>query len=668
MSNFSEIIHVESLRKQLLNQIEVLDNQILNLNQSVKQKGLEVNLSQIENAADIFKYQNELKSSEIELALLQKWLELLNAGVDPKSIDLAQLKLDVIESAKSAQDSFEDQFLDLKEMVNVNESMMALSNRLGKQFFSPNLHPDIYKDKESIDAQLRLNTTMSEPELAGSVFTYIFPKTLKQLLKSTELDEDQNVVVNSLLQKYNSFIEKSNLSDVELEEILNTIKSDEELKLIFKQSPDLKPLLNTTLKEIILDIELPEGKPVTELKEIIIRKKSEIAFLQKQLETVDEIGTKEGQDKILDINDQYFKQIQELKAQIESLNLQIGDKIQSMNLQDQQSANDALENTKSSLESAFVNSSESVEPDKGAIVIQKARTEIINNNFEVEQKEYKEKLLELHNLLLIKVKNLGKIGNLIFEFNDDFGDYESLNEEVCINGPRNLINFKNQNIEVSIVNDSDFFGIYSCGKLDNGNGFHSGLFINKLFISKDCKLGNVSLKNGYIDIKSILKRDFEIDIDNLESKSDLIETSPTNLIENQETQAREKYKQIQDICNRLIEKVKKKELPNFSKFKNDNVPGNRFKCGNLEIYITLDEKQSKHFFINLESPTFEFQIHPFLAFENSRIRLYDRRLYPPLVFMIGGTNNENNQIPTNDQLSLYYKELINTLNENNIEL
>ena len=70
MSNYSEIIHIESLRKQLLNQIEVLDNQIANLNQSVKQKGLEINQSQIENTLNTGKFQNQLKASEIEVLVL----------------------------------------------------------------------------------------------------------------------------------------------------------------------------------------------------------------------------------------------------------------------------------------------------------------------------------------------------------------------------------------------------------------------------------------------------------------------------------------------------------------------------------------------------------------------------------------------------------------------
>jgi hypothetical protein len=667
MTNSSEIIHIESLRKQLLNQIEILDSQISNLNQSVKQNGLELNLSQIENAADIGKYQNELKASEIELALLQKWLEFLNAGVDPRTIDFEQLRLDTIDNAKAAQDSFEEQFFNFEEAFKVNQEMTVIAKRLGYQFFSPNLHQDIFKDKGSKDAQLRLNITLSEPELAGSVFTDIFPKTLKQLLKSNELNESQSDIVSNLFHKYNSYIEKGNFSDEELQELLLIIKSDEELKLIFKQSPDLKPLLNTTLKEIILNIELPEGKPVTELIDIIIRKKSEIAFLQKKLEAVDEIATKEGQDKILDINEQYFKQIQNLKAQIESLNLLIRDKIQSMNLQDQQAAIRALETTKLSLESAFVNSAESVEPDKGAIVIKHARTEIIKSNYEAEQIEYKKKLMQLGELLFNQVNVTGKFGKIKMVLDDTFKDvYVSADKNINFTkrGVNISLNDVHKLIETFTINGELKFIIHENPRVSFDETIHEG----HSDVIKRYFTGNQSLKNAYNRIKTILKRDFDFDIDKLESKSELIETSPTNQIENQETLAREKYKQIQDACNKLVEKAKNKELPNFYKFKNDSVSGNRFKSGNLEMYLTLHEQESKHFFINLESPTFEFEIHPFLSFENSRIRLYDRRLYPPLVFMIGGIHNENNKIPTKDQLSLYYKELINTFNENNIEL
>ncbi len=541
MSNFSEIIHVESLRKQLLNKIEVLDAQIANLNKSVKQKGLEVKLSQIESATDITKYRNELKASQAELALLQKWLELLNSGVDPKSIDFEQLKLDVIENAQSAQDSFEDQFLDLEEIVNINEGTMAVSNRLGKQFFSPNLHPDIFKDKESLESQLRLNATMSEPELAGSVFTDIFPKTLKQLLKSSELNQGQITAINQLLELYNLYIEKGNLSDDQLVAVLTLIKSDENLKLIFRQSPELKPLLNTTLKEIILDIGLPEGKSVNELKEIIIRKKSEIAFLQKQLEVVGEISTKECQSKILDINEQHFQKIQELKAQIEKLNLEIRDKIQSMNLQDQQVAKDFLEAAKSSLEDAYVNSAESGEPDIGAIVIKQARAEIMINRFETEQKEYKDKLIKLPNLLFERLFKEGKIGILSIV---PFLIGQSDPEFIWTIGDKLTI----YRDELSLENKSTYdLNI----KLKTNRGLVQ-LEINELqFITKNFDADRCSYKDAFNNIKTILKRDFEINIDNLEGNNQIAET-PKNAFESQEQLAREKYKQIQDIVRKLI--------------------------------------------------------------------------------------------------------------------
>jgi hypothetical protein len=692
MSNFSEIIHIESLRKQLLNQIEALDNQIANLNQSVKAKGLEVNLSQIENAADIFKYQNELKASEIEVSLLQNWLELLNSGVDPKSIDLEQLRLDTIDSAKAAQDSFEDQFLDLKEMSNVNEGMMAVSNRLGKQFFSPNLHPDIFKDKASIEAQLRLNTTMLEPELASSVFIDIFPKTLKKLLKSTELDEGQNVVVNNLLQKYNSFIEKGNLSDVELEEILNTIKSDEDLKLIFKQSPDLKPLLNTTLKEIILDIELPEGKPVTELKEIIIRKKSEIAFLQKQLETVDEMATKQGQEKILDINEKYFKQIQELKAQIEQLNLDIRDKIQSMNLQDQQAAKEALETTKSSLESAFVNSSESLEPDTGAIVIKQARTEIINNNFEVEQNKYKQKLLKLPEKLFEVVEN-GKTFGLTIENQLSFSYVLKNNTGQSFTLRNDWLNIFNESqLESDTLgtnkNNKIYIDIESKGIMIRESDWQTSTNLNKK--SSEYFRGNQSFKNSYDHFRKFLLENFNIDIDNLESKSELVESSPTNLIENQETLAREKYKQIQGVFNKLNEKAKAGDLGleqiNQSESEMFIAKINKtFIIKNLKIKIPLQDS-IKSVFKQTSINTGEelFSMNPICDFNDMRISrklIRENGIYS-IIFdskndlkisidkALGKKINVSEEYspPTLEQLNQFYNELTNILKENNIEL
>ena len=679
MSNFSEIIHVESLRKQLLSQIKVLDTQIANLNQSVNQKGLEINLSQIENANDIAKYRNELKASEIELALLQKWLELLNSGIDPKSIDLEQLRLDVIENAQLAQDRFEKQFLDLQEMV-VNEGIIAISNRLGKQFFSPNLHPDIFRDEQSLEAQLRLNATMSETELAGSVFTDIFPKTLKQLLKSSKLNEGQIIAINKLLKLYNPYIEKGNLSDDQLLVVLMLIKSDENLKLIFKQSQALKPLLNATLKEIILDIELPEGKSVNELKDIIIRKKSEIAFLQKRLEAVDEISTKEGQSKILDINEQYFVQIQELKSQIESLNLQIRDKIQSMNLQYQQAAKDSLEVAKSSLENVFVNSAESVEPDTGAIVIQNARNEIINNNFEAEQQEYKEKFMALPGLIYEKFYSERRIGNVtineILIKNNTETLYSSNHE---INVSRNRLWLKaldnSQVIEWAVlVNASENYIDVELREIPEVS--YKQLAFEKNVVKQKLEFyfnGDQSLKNAYNRVTVILKRDFDIDIDNLQGNSQIAET-PKNDIESQEQLVRQKYEQIRSVFNTLKQKAEAGELGVDERYgKVQQKFGKTFVVNNLRINIPTN-LLNIYEDISINNNRIYYTMNPTYDFDDMNISKYqlNEDISSNYEFKIPSQDITNSGIiypkPTLEQLNSFYSDIKTLLIESGIEL
>jgi hypothetical protein len=662
MTNFLEIIHIESIRKQLLKQIEILDEKILTLNKSIKQKGLETKQGQRENIADIFKYRNELKSCELEFALLQRWLELVNSGVEPDAIDIEQLKFDVAEEAQKAQQSFEDQFLESEEVINKNEKMEKVSKRLGNQFFSPNLHPDYFKDDKSNEAQLRLNTTMSEPELVGSVFTDIFPKTLKQLLQSTELTAKQNLMIKSCLAKYLPFIETGNFTALELEEILSVIKSDEELKYIFKGQSELKPLLNTTLKEVILEIELPDGKPVTELREIIIRKRSEIAFLEKRLKSVEQVQSVKGQEEVLDINEQYFRKIQELKTQIEQLNLQIREKIRSMSDQKQKVADEALDSTRASLEKVFAESSLIISVDQGAIIIRNERRDMIASNFEAEQKEYKKKLMMLPSQIFNHLSKNNRIGNLLINNifkNDKSGDsFWTLNHELMVSGSEiSVYDKSNLSLNVILKIKQETVGIK---------------IVESHFETEDFDMdfdpNSYSYKEIFNRIKTILMRDFYIDIDNLESKSELVETSPTNLVENQETLAREKYKQIQDICNKLEQKAKAGEFGKKHRgiFSISGEPRYNFKTFDIRFPENFDSTFST---TRINSTTTELQINHKLNFEAAYIVLSYKRNNAGNGFdNYDYFRNPHYQQPTVEQLSLFYDELNNLLIENGIEI
>ena len=343
-----------------------------------------------------------------------------------------------------------------------------------------------------------------------------------------------------------------------------------------------------------------------------------------------------------------------------------------MNLQDQQAAKEALEAAKSSLENAFANSAENVKPDKGAIVIQKARTEIINNNFETEQKEYKEKIMKLPSLIYDNAKRSGKFGRFKIKSTNGSIGIGSVNNRIY-STPINL------NLQFTEEKNGCLIDIFrSRGFVDFViNEEPKVLFREFSFESNEVIQeaefyfkGDRSLKNAYNRIKMILKRDFEIEIDNLKSKSDLIETSPASLIENQETQCREKYKQIQNICKILERKAKAGEFGEVKNSEFTKYMGQYYKVGNCEIQVPED-LNSQFTKMRIASRNKLFYINPNMEFNNLRISKINGNISN------WSTEFETYTImrkprdyiqPTLEQLSLFYNELTQLLQENNIEL
>jgi hypothetical protein len=661
MSNFSEIINIkrnETIRKQLLEQIKLLEIEINTLEKKVKSSEQDFKGAEINNNHELLNFQEELKKLATKYATMLKYKELLDTGVDPETLDFYELKAEVEKNAKDQKDKFEDLLLGFKEMIT-NEGLVNVATRLVSRSFSPNLHFDYYKDEKSNEAQIRLNDTLDNRDTVAGIVNDIFPKTLQGLIESNDLSITQKESIGNLQKKYHQLTSSGHLTTQEYDNYLDMIKNDDDLKKIFLFSPDLKKTLNVILKEVICEIVSPEGKSVNQLKDIVIQMKSKIAYLNKLLETADKIKTDEDQKEVLDVNDKYFREIQTLKAEITKLNMEIKEKVQTFNTEKQKK----FQEMKDRLERLVAKDVQDKKPEQESTAImsiQAARAEIINNNFETEQNEYKEKLMKLPNLLFEHLSKHGKIGNLTIS--SLVKDRSNLNfiwtRGDKLNIYKNRIHVENKNNYNTSI------------ELEVNQGIIKLQISENQFDTNNFDVGVYSYKEAFNRIKTILKRDFEIDVDNLECKSDLIETPPTILIENQETLTREKYKQIQDICNRLEQKAKAGEFGILQTAKFSIGDSMSYNFQTFDMFIP-NKFASKFDVISLTSKYLKIKINPKLNFDSIYMSIgnigKNKRVQSFETDSMGRELSDRYIQPTLKQLNSVYNELTNLIKESNIK-
>jgi hypothetical protein len=153
----------------------------------------------------------------------------------------------------------------------------------------------------------------------------------------------------------------------------------------------------------------------------------------------------------------------------------------------------------------------------------------------------------------------------------------------------------------------------------------------------------------------------------LESKTELVETSPTNLIENQETLCRERYSQIQDIYKKLERKAKNGELGREKlNIYDSQIIDKTFNVNELEIIVPDNFTKDTAYSMSIKNKNDTYEMNPYRGFDNSNIVWFNRD--KGYLFCTPTINLSDKPDLPLKELNLFYNALTLLLQENKIQL